>query len=253
MTGVTPSRSPSVRPRTLLGLLIPLACAALFIRLGFWQLARHRERAAWNAAVAARLAAVPAPFHTLATGDSTAVRGRRALVEGRFRYEREQVLAGRVNDGSPGIHLLTPLALEGTDTLLVVVRGWVYSPDAAGVELARWREGERVTIAGHLLPLPSDGPPPPSASRPLRTMHVAALQARFGAPVFPVQLVMTSDSAPRADSVPRRLRPPALDAGPHWSYMLQWFGFAGVAVVGGALLFRRQRRADAQATRSRRT
>jgi surfeit locus 1 family protein len=242
-----------VRPRTLLGLLIPLVCAALFIRLGFWQLARHRERAMWNAALEARLAAAPAPFRAVPIGDSAAVRGRRVLVEGRFRYEREQVLAGRVNDGSPGIHLLTPLALEGTDTLLVVVRGWVYSPDAAGVELARWREGERVTIAGHLLPLPPDGPPPPAASRPLRTMHVAALEARFGAPVWPVQLVMTSDSAPRADSVPRRLRPPALDAGPHWSYMLQWFGFAGVAVIGGALLFIRQRRADAQATRSRRT
>ncbi|MFM8566550.1 MAG: SURF1 family protein [Gemmatimonadota bacterium] len=243
-----------MRPRTLLGLLIPLACAALFVRLGFWQLARHRERAAWNAALEARQSAAPAPVRTMSVSDSSAVRGRRALVEGRFRYDREQVLAGRVNEGSPGVHLLTPLALEGTDTLLVVVRGWVYSPDAAGVELARWREGERVTIAGHLLPLAPEGPPPPAdASRPLRTMHIAALEARLGAPVWPVQLVMTSDSAPRADSVPRRLRPPALDAGPHWSYMLQWFGFAGVAVIGGALLFRRQRRMDAQATRSRRT
>ncbi|MDQ8145992.1 MAG: SURF1 family protein [Gemmatimonadota bacterium] len=242
-----------MRPRTLLGLLIPLACAALFVRLGVWQLTRHRERAAWNAALEARQAASPAPFRSLPLTDSSAVRGRRALADGRFRYEREQVLAGRVNEGSPGVHLLTPLALDGTDTLLVVVRGWVYSPDAAAVELARWREGDRVIVAGHLLPLPPDGPRPPAdAARPLRSLSVAALEARFGAPVWPVQLVMTSDSAPRADSVPRRLRPPALDAGPHWSYMLQWFGFAGVAVVGGALLFRRQRRTDAQATRSRR-
>ena len=243
-----------MRPRTLLGLLIPLACAGLFVRLGLWQLTRHRERAIWNAAVERRQSEDPAPFRALPLTDSAAVRGRRAIVAGRFRYDLEQVLAGRVDAGSPGVHLLTPVALDGTDSLLVVVRGWVYSPDAAGVDRARWREGEAVTLAGYLLPLRPEGPlPPADPARPLRSVDVRALERRLGAPIFPVQLVMTSDSAPRADSVPRRLRPPALDAGPHWSYMLQWFGFAGVAVIGGALLYRRQRRVDRQATRSRPT
>jgi len=44
-----------VRLRSLFGLLIPLACAGLFVRLGLWQLSRHRERAAFNAVVSARL------------------------------------------------------------------------------------------------------------------------------------------------------------------------------------------------------
>jgi cytochrome oxidase assembly protein ShyY1 len=32
---------------------------------------------------------------------------------------------------------------------------------------------------------------------------------------------------------------PALDDGPHLTYALQWFSFAVIAVVGGALLSRR--------------
>lgn len=66
-----------------------------------------------------------------------------------------------------------------------------------------------------------------------------AAEARFGKPVAPVQLVMTSDSAARADSVPRRLPPPTLDQGPHRSYAAQWFAFAIIALVGGVILFRR--------------
>jgi cytochrome oxidase assembly protein ShyY1 len=60
-----------------------------------------------------------------------------------------------------------------------------------------------------------------------------------GAPVAVAHVVMTSDSIARADSVPRRLALPVPDGGPHFSYMLQWFAFAAIAVVGGILLFRR--------------
>lgn len=236
-----------MRPKALLGLAIPLACAALFVRLGFWQVARHQERAAYNAAVAARLAEAPAPFGSL-PGDSGEVRGRRVLLSGRFRYDLEQVQAGRVNEGSPGVHLLTPLEREGNDTLVIITRGWVYSPDAAEVDRARWREADSVTLAGYALPLPAEGPPAPTdTARPLRSLSQAAFVTRLGRPVAAVQVVMTSDSAPRADSVPRRLGNPVLSPGSHKSYAIQWFAFACIAVVGGLLLFRRNVAADRDA------
>ena len=228
-----------MRPKALLGLAIPLACAVLFVRLGFWQVARHKERAAYNAAVAARLAEAPASFATL-PADSGAVRGRRVTLTGRFRYDLEQVLAARANGGAPGVHLLTPLEREGNDTLVIVTRGWVFSPDAAGVDRALWREADTVTIAGYATPLLAGGPPPPpDPLRPLRVLSQSALTARLGRPVAPSQVVMTSDSAGPADSVPRRLGVPVLSAGSHKSYALQWFAFAMIAIVGGGLLFRR--------------
>ena len=228
-----------MRPKALLGLAIPLACAALFVRLGVWQVARHQERAAYNAAVAARLAEGPVPFPTLPT-DTGAVRGRRVTLTGRFRYDLEQVLASRSNGGAPGVHLLTPLERVENDTLVIVVRGWVFSPDAATVDRATWREEDTVTVAGYASPLLASGPPPPVDSlKPLRFLSQSALSARIGRPVAPALLVMTSDAAGPADSVPRRLGVPELGAGSHRSYAIQWFAFALIAVVGGVMLFRR--------------
>lgn len=243
-----PTRAPSsrrprynstVNPKRLLGLLIPLACAALFLRLGFWQLSRHQERAGYNTRVEARLAAEAVPFGAL-PADTALVRGQRVSLSGRFRYDLEQVQAGRVSEGAPGVHLLTPLERPGNDTLVIVSRGWVYSPDAAQVERERWRERDSVVLAGYAIPLPTEGPLPPADSlKPLRSLNVAALAARLGRPVSRALVVMTSDSAPRADSVPRRLGPPSLVPGNHKSYAIQWFAFACIAVAGGVLLFRR--------------
>lgn len=232
-------RPTQMRVKALLGLLIPLAGALVFIRLGLWQLSRHDERVAYNATVAARLAEPPVPFATLPP-DSGAVRGRRVSLAGRFRYDLEQVHAGRVNEGSPGVHLLTPLERAGNDTLVLVLRGWVYSPDAAEVDRPRWREADSVVIEGYALPLPLDGAAAPlDTLRPLRVVTLDAVRTRTGRPIAPVQVVMTSDSAARADSVPRRLTLPVLSEGAHRSYAIQWFAFALIAVAGGVLLYRR--------------
>jgi surfeit locus 1 family protein len=226
-----------MQSRTLLSLLIPLAAAVLFIRLGLWQTSRHRERAAVNVGLAGRLVLPPVPFDSLPR-DTLGARWRRVTIAGRFRYDLEQVHAGRSSEGSPGVHLLTPLERDGRDTLVIVTRGWVYSGDAAAVDTARWREAETVRLEGYVLPLDPSGPQPVEG-RALRALSVAALSARTGRPVAPLRIVMTSDSAARADSVPRRLPPPTIDGGPHLSYAIQWFAFALIAVVGGALLFRR--------------
>ncbi len=226
-----------MRARTLFSLLIPLAAAGVFLRLGVWQYGKHRDRVAVNVSLADRLTQPAAPFASLPR-DTLESRWRRVTLTGRFRYDLEQVQAGRTSQGSPGVHLLTPLEREGADTLVIVARGWVYSPDAAGVELSRWREDAQVSLEGYALPLAPEGTPPP-AGRPFRTLDQRSLSARTGRPVAALMVVMTSDSSARADSVPRRLPPPVLDAGPYGSYAIQWFAFALIAVAGGLLLFRR--------------
>ncbi len=228
-----------MHPRRLLGLLIPLAFAALFVRLGVWQVSRHRERAEYNARVRGRLAVDPVAF-AVVPRDTGLVRGQRVSVSGRFRYDLEQVWAGRAFEGKPGVYLVTPLERAGSDTLVAVIRGFVTSPDAAEVERPRWREADTVTLSGYALPLAADGAMPPDDTlRPLRQLNVRALAVRTGRPVAPALVVMTSDSAFRADSVPRRLGPPSLVAGNHRSYAIQWFSFALIAVVGAVLLHRR--------------
>lgn len=226
-----------MRLRTLLSLVIPVLAAALFARLGIWQLSRHAERVAVNAGLTDRLARPPVSFDSLVP-DTLESRWRRVTLSGRFRYDLEQIHAGRTSEGSPGVHLLTPLERDGNDTLVLVTRGWVYSGDAATADLPRWRERDTVRLDGYVLPLAPTGDAP-ITGRPFRTLNAAALSARLNRPVAPLRIVMTSDSAARADSVPRRLPPPVVDGGPHRSYAIQWFAFALIALTGGGLLFRR--------------
>ena len=78
------------------------------------------------------------------TGGAHYRRGAPAI--GRFDYEHELVLAGRTRQGSPGVELLTPVRVAGSDTAVLVNRGWVYSPDGATVDHARWREGDSARV-----------------------------------------------------------------------------------------------------------
>ncbi|MFI5311546.1 MAG: SURF1 family protein [Gemmatimonadales bacterium] len=237
-----------MRLRRILALAIPLAVAAVFVRFGVWQLTRLRERKAFNATLSARL--FERAVHIDSLGPDTA-RGhyRRVSASGTLLYDREITYAGRSRNGSPGADLLTPLATAGRDTVVIVNRGWVYSPDAKTVDFARWKEHDSVSIAGYAATYQGGGRESGVGSRgvadsaPQRAVHVldrARVEQLVGRPVGPYILVQTSDSAflSAHDSVPVRLELPTLDEGPHQSYAIQWFSFATIAVVGGVVLFR---------------
>lgn len=230
-----------MRPRLLIGLLIPLASAGLFVRLGFWQLRRLDERRAFNSILSERLASPPTDVAQLPT-DTALGHYRRASATGVLQWDREVVYAGRSRNGSPGVNILTPLRLAG-GRLLMVNRGWAYSPDAGSIDLTKWREHDSVRVTGFVetwVGVPRAGAKPADPPK-LHSLQRAAIEAAVREPVMPYLLVQTSDSAYRADSVPVRLTLPVLDEGPHLNYALQWFGFALIAVVGGVVLFVRSR------------
>lgn len=234
-------RSPVI---VVLGLLV----AALCVRLGVWQLDRRAQRQAYNAEAAARLAGAPAPLRTL-TGDSATVRLQRITAEGAWRYDAELALTNRSRNGSPGVHLVTPLAQAGTDTLVLVLRGWAYAPDAATVDLARWVEGDSARFEGFVLPFPrSEDRPDTSgiAPRAVTRLDRDRLSARLGAPLASYYAVLTASALPDSGEVPARLAPPAVtDEGAHLSYAVQWFLFATIFGAGSVLVVVRARRAAA--------
>ena len=119
--------------RNILAALLAVVVAAVCVRLGIWQLQRLGERRARNAAVSARLAAPPVSLNQL-PGDPTAARYRRVRLTGTLDFDHEIVLIGRSRQGAPGVHIVTPLRLDGSDRAVLVNRGWVYAPDAATVE-----------------------------------------------------------------------------------------------------------------------
>jgi surfeit locus 1 family protein len=232
--------------RILLFLALAAAMAAVCVRLGLWQLHRRGERRARNALLAQRLAAPPAPFATLPR-DTAQARWRRARVSGVPDYAHELVLAARTYEGSPGVWLVTPLRAAGSDTAVLVNRGWVYSPDGATVDPARWREGATLDVTGYVEPLagtpatPADVPRP-GRERVLRRLSTAAVAARLPFPVAAYYVVAQREGRTAPAGAPARLDVPGMDDGPHLSYAIQWFGFATIALVGGAVVALRERR-----------
>jgi surfeit locus 1 family protein len=227
-----------MRPRAILTLAIPLACAALFVRLGVWQLSRLKEKRAFNTVLADRLAAPPAAVTTL-PGDTALGHYRRVAASGAMLYDREVVYAGRTHEGSPGVDLLTPMKIAGHDTVVMVNRGWAYSADAAQIVNARWKERDSTSVAGYAETFA--GKERATTERRVHALDRDAIEKLVGVPIAPYVIVQTSDSAKHADSIPVRLTIPTLDEGPHQSYAIQWFGFALVAIVGGVALSRKNR------------
>ncbi len=226
----------SFRARLLL--IFSFAAVSLVcLRLGFWQLDRLEQRRAANAFA---LASRAAPVVTLGAGTAmdTTLSGRVVRATGHYDHTHDVVLRGRAYDGSPGVEIVTPLVLEGGRTAVLVNRGFMPTPDAVTVQTDSVRELGRVRVQGTALPVP------PGPGDPLERGHLAtwarldlnALAARMPYQLAPVYIRQSPDSAlPR---FPRRLEPPPIDDGPHLSYAIQWFAFATMTVVFGAVIWR---------------
>ena len=219
---------------------LALALAALFVRLGLWQLSRLEDRRARNAGIGERLALPAVPFAEVGARESH----RHVTVDGVPDFGNEIVHTGRSRNGSPGVHIYTPLRMPGRDTAVLVNRGWMYAPDAATVDLARARES-RTRFHGVTLRLPEApaGPAGPagaaSAARSIRTLNPASVRRVIPYPVAEI-FVVALDST--ESGIPARLPAPELTEGPHLGYAIQWFAFALIAVGGAGIVVHRARK-----------
>lgn len=218
--------------------VIALAMAAGCIRLGIWQLDRRKQRQVMNARIAERMAVPPRPIAAI-DPDTTRSRFAMATVDGTPDFASEFVLMQRGHNGAPGVDVMTPVRLAGSDTAVLVNRGWVYSPDATHIELERWRE-RRTSFSGYVESFVS-APNDTIRDGAIRRASYEAIARKLPYPIHPFYIVALRDSAYDADSTaqtPRiiRLERPKLDEGPHLSYAFQWFGFAAIAVAGAAIV-----------------
>ena len=218
---------------------IAVVAAAIFVRLGIWQLHRREERRARNALVLSRLKVPEADVESLPR-DTSAVRFRRVRVAGTPDYQHELVYAARSYRGSPGVNLLTPVRMAGRDTAVLVNRGWVYAPDGASVDLAKWHDRDS-TFSGYVEELPSSkGSAYSDRPNVVARLGYDAVSKALPYPVAPFYVVVLGDSAIAPDHLARLTIPP-VDEGPHLNYAIQWFGFALVALAGAGFVIRQAR------------
>ena len=226
--------------RGAVAVILVLAAAAVCVRLGIWQLDRLEQRRARNAVLRSAQALPPLVLDSAAlarvAAEPARYVNRRVRVEGAYDPSGEVVLRGRTHEGSPGVHLVTPLRVPGTAVAVLVNRGWVPSPDAATVDAGRFAEPGARVVEGVLREVPATGdggaPVRPASGGPptFRRLDLAALRAHLPYPVLP--LYVEQLPTPGGPPLPRRVPPAALDEGPHLGYAIQWFSFAAIFLVG---------------------
>lgn len=231
----------SLRARYLL-FALALVLAAVFVRLGIWQLSRLHQRRSANAGALKGRAASPVDLNQGAPGTAPNLVNRWVVVRGVYDREHEVVLRGHVYQEAPGIEVVTPLRIEGRDDAILVNRGFVPSPDAVTAAIDELNEPGIVTVHGLALPIPassdSGAPLANDGKVTWRRLDLPALRARSPYPIESVYLLQNPDSA--LPHRPIRQPAPPLDDGPHLSYAIQWFAFALIAVAGGGILALRQ-------------
>jgi surfeit locus 1 family protein len=220
-----------------------LLASAGFIRLGVWQLSRlHQRRVANVATIAARTAP---PVRITPSSARTDTLGEHYIVaQGRYDHGHDILLRGEVFEGAPGVEVVTPLLLADGGPAVLVNRGFLPAPDAVSAVTTGTQEPGPQTVRGVALPLGSaPGEPVEHGGRTTwRRLEAGALRQRLPYPILPIYILQTPDSSlPR---FPRRIDAPAVDEGPHLSYAIQWFLFAGVAVTIYLLALRQRWRKE---------
>jgi surfeit locus 1 family protein len=156
------------------------------------------------------------------------------VVTGTFDLDHEFVLRGRSHDGAPGVEIATPFRIEGSDTAIIVVRGFVPSNDAMSVDRKGLREEGVRTIHGVAFDILHDAIPVARNNDTTWDRIPGAwlqIPGHFPYPVLRDALWQEQETG--MSGFPIRLGPPPLSMGPHLSYAIQWFAFALIFAVGG--------------------
>jgi surfeit locus 1 family protein len=235
--------------RWILTTLLALAAVGVLIRLGIWQLDRLAQRRVFNASVIAQQTAALLTLDSATLSDDLgSMEYRAAIVTGTYDHAQQVILRNQVWQTRPGVHLLTPLVISGTNRAVLVDRGWIPSEDSAPDKRSQYDEPGVVTVRGVLRrpqTRPDFGgvPDPPLAPGQTRLdawniVNVERISQQVNVPMLAVYI---QQSPGAAQTAPYPSEPQLdLTEGPHFSYALQWFAFAAILAIGYPVYVRRQ-------------
>lgn len=248
-----------LRGRWLITTILVALLAILFLVLCGWQLQRRSQRLAANAHLLDRLRQ-PALNVTGEVLDPVEADLRRATVRGTFDYGQEIVLRNRTWNELPGVHVLVPLRISGSDESVLVDRGWIPYDAAAPAQRAEYHNAvgevavtgvlrQSQTRRGSISPVD----PLPTLDNRVDAWHRVDLPKIRQQLPYPLLDVYLEEENPPGQT-PRMFPKPqpdiSLDEGSHLFYAIQWFAFA-LTVVGGYTAYYHQRtRPSSQVSRA---
>lgn len=242
-------------PRWIGFFLAVVALAVVCVLMGDWQWHKREVRHESNERVERHLAVDPVSLDDVAPAGSTVTDEQewtRVRVQGRYDPTSQVTVKFRTRDGRPGAEVVTPFLLADGSAVLVD-RGWVPTANTAATptDVPPPPSGE-VTLEGWLRP---DNGAGPDATKPVDGQVRSIASTGIG-PTLPydVRSGYLNLRAQTGGTEGLELEPaPDLGGGPHFFYGLQWWFFAGLALLGfgwfarAEWLERRQPREPAQA------
>lgn len=178
---------------------------ALMLCASYWQWTRYQSKQDYIAILNKRVEEPVIPLLELAEQDDweQAIH-RRVEVAGEYDFEHEVVLRNRRYEGDPGVFVITPLRIAGSERYVLVNRGFLPLSFAGRTARQRFHEPSHAHFTGlvkermHRRPL---SPKDPEAGRDLPwvdawlRVDVEEIQKQLPYPVLPIYLeIMESEN-----------------------------------------------------------
>ncbi len=207
--------------------------AAIGISLGNWQERRAAQKLDWQHQIAERAALPPLQAADLPAG-ARPDQFRRIVAAGEFVTTWPIYLENRPLDGRAGFYLLMPFRLSGSETLVLVQRGWFPRdardrtlipslPTPAGpLQLS----GRVRADTGQVMQLGDRVPPKPGAIVQNFDLRDFALASKL-----PVHAFIIEQSSDTADGLRRDWPQPSFGIDTHHGYAFQWYALATAALL----------------------
>ena len=206
---------------------------AVFLRLGWWQWSKGTDVETQVAMRDQRSGVHPLLLEAQLV-NAQEVDGIAVLVRGHFDAAQQFFLDNQQHQGRPGVHVITPLQIEGTQVRVLVNRGWLGWGSSRAVLPQASVPAGLVEVHGRAS-LPS-GKAPAFVSESvgetgaLRTrIRLDDIQAAQGHPMQPVVILMTG--AEPSDGLVKDWPELPNKAPMHKGYAAQWFLMAAVLLV----------------------
>jgi surfeit locus 1 family protein len=198
--------------------------------LGSWQL----QRAAAKDVRLAEYAQAVEMEELPAADDATEF--TRISIQGNFDTSRHILADNKVCEGRAGVHVYTPFAVDGDETILVN-RGWLPLADRRHLPAVE-TPPEHLTISGRIGPVPSPGRQlgetgglstsrwPQLVTYP----EITGISDALGETLYP-QVLFLDENVPGGFEG-RNWKPVFMTPSRHRAYAFQWFALAATSLVG---------------------
>jgi surfeit locus 1 family protein len=215
--------------------LLTAAAVAAFLTLGHWQWSKGNLRAR-QAAAFTRGSDAAQPLDGRLLEDVP--RFQRVRVKGMLDPRHQFLLDNRIHGGRPGYEVLTPLYFDAAERDVILVnRGWIpFSGFRDKLPDVSFAGNVEIEVTGRVDELPVEGlksgraAPDANAPWPKVTSypHPRELSDMLRRPIQP-RILLLDPGEP--NGYLREWQPPGLTADRHWAYGVQWYAFAGLALV----------------------